>query len=157
MNSKSLSYQPSMYHGAKFSSQFVLFYWDCCLRYEFLLESSSLKRTFSYSNSSKTTIIKKLCKSKNLSNHRVVILKNPLQVTCDLQRVFQHEHFFFLSILKNLFKPLKNTSVIWQVFWYAKLCNVGGLTTIAIWEWTYLTFQAISEDSETTTLLERKI
>ena len=29
-------------------------------------------------------VVKKLCKSKNLSNHRVVMLKNPLQVTCDL-------------------------------------------------------------------------
>ena len=33
--------------------------------------------------SSKTTNIKKLCKSKNLSNHRVVIRKNPLQITRD--------------------------------------------------------------------------
>ena len=40
--------------------------------------------TFSYSNNSiQTTIIKKLCKSKNLSNDRVVMLKNPLQVTCE--------------------------------------------------------------------------
>ena len=48
-------------------------------------------------------MVKKLCKSKNLSNHRVVMLKNPLQVTCDLQRVFQQDH-----------------SVIWQVFWDLK-------------------------------------
>ena len=45
--------------------------------------------SFSYSNNSKTTIIKKLCESKNLSNE---MLKNPLQVTCDLQRFFQHDH-----------------------------------------------------------------
>jgi hypothetical protein len=31
---------------------------------------------FSHSNSSKTTIMKKLCKSKNLSNDRVVMRKN---------------------------------------------------------------------------------
>jgi hypothetical protein len=37
-------------------------------------------------------MVKKLCKSKNLSNHRVFMLKNPLQVTCDAQRVFQHDH-----------------------------------------------------------------
>jgi hypothetical protein len=49
-------------------------------------------------------MVKKLCKSKKLSNYRVVMLKNPLQVTCDLQRVFQHDHFFFLSILKKLVK-----------------------------------------------------
>ena len=72
-------------------------------------------------NSSKSTIIKKLCKSKNLSNHRVVIRKNPLQVTSDLQRVFLYDH-----------------SVIWQIFWFAKLFNDGGLTTIAIWEWLFL-------------------
>ena len=36
---------------------------------------------FPYFNSNNSTIIKKLCKSKNLSNHRVVMLKNPLQVT----------------------------------------------------------------------------
>ena len=47
-----------------------------------------------------------------------------------LQRVFQHEHYFFLSILKNLVK--------WQVFWLAKLFNDGGLSTIAIWEWLFL-------------------
>ena len=43
-------------------------------------------------------------KLKILLNHRVVMLKNPLQVTCDLQRVFQQDHFFFLSILKKLVK-----------------------------------------------------
>ena len=59
----------------------------------------NVKLPFSYSNSSKTTIIKKLCKSKHLSNDRVVMLKKPLQLTCDLQRVFQHNH-----------------SVIWQNF-----------------------------------------
>ena len=37
-------------------------------------------KSFSYSNSSKTTVVKKLCKSKFLSNHRVVMLKNPLHV-----------------------------------------------------------------------------
>ena len=42
------------------------------------------------------TIIKKLYKSKKLSNHRMVMLKNPLQVTCDLQRGFQHDHSVIL-------------------------------------------------------------
>ena len=65
---------------------------------------------------SKSTIIKKLCKSGNLSNHRVVMLKHPLQFTCTgtilgtmlvttdnfwgnirdnfghMSRVFQHDH-----------------------------------------------------------------
>ena len=50
------------------------------------------KSAFSYSNSSKTTIIKKLCKSKKLSNDRLVIQKNPLQITSDLQRVFPYDH-----------------------------------------------------------------
>ena len=59
---------------------------------------------------------------KSFAN-QVVILKNPLQVTCDLQRVFQHDH-----------------SVSWHVFWFAKLFNDGGLTTIAIWEWLNLKF-----------------
>ena len=27
------------------------------------------------------------------------------------------------------------SAVIWQVFWFAKFFNDGGLTTIAIWEW----------------------
>ena len=27
-----------------------------------------------------------------LSNYRVVMLKNPLQITCDLKRVFQDDH-----------------------------------------------------------------
>ena len=66
---------------------------------------------FSYSNSSKTTIIKKLCKSKNLSNDRVVIQKNPLQITSDLQRVFPYDH-----------------SVIWQVFLICKAFD---------WWWRY--------------------
>ena len=56
---------------------------------------------FSYSNSSKTTIIKKLCKSKNLSNHRVVMLKNPLQITSDLQRVFSMTTLWFDKIFEN--------------------------------------------------------
>ena len=58
---------------------------------------------------------------KNSSNHRVVIRKNPLQVTSDLQRVFLYDH-----------------SVIWQIFWFAKLFNDGGLTTIAIWECIFI-------------------
>jgi hypothetical protein len=49
--------------------------------------------------------LKKLVKSQ----------KNPLQVICDLQRGFQHDH-----------------SVIW-LFLFAKLFNHGGLTTIDIW------------------------
>ena len=52
-----------------------------------------------------TTIIKKLCKLKFLSNDRV-ILKNPLQVTSDLQRGFQQDcsvisQGFFFSELKK--------------------------------------------------------
>ena len=58
------------------------------------------KRSFSYSNSSNTTIIKKLCKSKKLvksqSGHTEMI-------TSDLQRVFLYDH-----------------SVIWQVFLICK-------------------------------------
>ena len=77
----------------------------------------ALKPSFSYSNSSKNTTVKKLCKSKNSSNHRLVMLKNPLQITCDLQRVFQHDQ-----------------SVIWRVFWFAKFFYRGVLTTIAIRE-----------------------
>ena len=59
-----------------------------------------------------------------ISTHACVIslVASPLVL---LQRAFQHDH-----------------SVIWRVFWFAKLFNDGGLTTIAIWEWVmfYLCF-----------------
>ena len=51
-----------------------------------------------------------------MSTHRVAMLKNPLQITCDLQRGFQLDHF-----------------VIWQVFWSAKLFNDCDLTTIYLY------------------------
>ena len=82
-------------------------------------------------------------KSREIS---VVILKNPLQ-----------DDMWFLSSLKKLVKsqsvmlhsawPLcdltsflickaqHDHSVIWQVFWFVKLFNHCGPTTIAIWEW----------------------
>ena len=83
----------------------------------FLIMPRCFESSFSYSNSSNATIIKKLCKSKKLvksqSGHTEMI-------TSDLQRVFPYDH-----------------SVIWQVFWFAKLFNDGGVTTIAIWEWLF--------------------
>ena len=36
--------------------------------------------------------LKSFANQKNLSNHRVVIRKNPLQITSDLQRVFLYDH-----------------------------------------------------------------
>ena len=57
--------------------------------------------------------LKKLVKSQ--SGHTEMI-------TSDLQRVFPNDH----------------SVIIWQVFWFAKLFNDGGLTTIAIWEWLFL-------------------
>jgi hypothetical protein len=59
------------------------------------------------------TEVKKLVKSQ--SGHAE-------KVTSDLQRVFPHDH-----------------SVIWQVFWFAKLFHEGCLTTIAMWECSFHT------------------
>ena len=63
---------------------------------------------FSYSNSSNATIIKKLCKSKNLFHHRVVIRKNPLQITSDHFRMttLSFDEFFRRGICGSFFLSL---------------------------------------------------
>ena len=59
-------------------------------------------------------------------------VENLVKSHCDLQRVFQQDHFYFLSIIKNLVKSQSghgkrvfqhDHSVIWQVFWFSKLFN----------------------------------
>ena len=61
--------------------------------------------------------IKYECALKNSSNHRVVIRK------------------WSLVICKGFFRM----TTLWfdKFFWFAKLFNDGGVTTIAIWEWVF--------------------
>ena len=58
-----------------------------------------------YSKSSKTKIIKKLCKSKNLSNHRVVMLKNPFSMTTLwFDEIFENRKKLKVVMLKTLYR-----------------------------------------------------
>ena len=61
--------------------------------------------------------LKSFAYQKNLSNHRVVIQK------------------WSLVICKGFFRM----TTLWfdKFFWFAKLFKDGGVTTIAIWEWSF--------------------
>ena len=72
-------------------------------------EKRQMKNPFSYSNSGKTIIIKKLWKSKNLSNHRVVMLKILFPMTTLwFDKIFDNR--------KKTEKPFVDHSVIWLDF-----------------------------------------
>ena len=72
---------------------------------------------------SNANIIKKLCKSNKLWIDRAVMLKNPLYVKCDLQRVFSCNHCDLTSFL--IIQRKKKWSC-----WKSDLQRVFSMTTL---------------------------